>query len=307
VTPIIVTESTGLRFEASAAAGPVRVGDALGMLVGAAEAGETIAAFSPTARRVLRVPLAHGLHARPCAKLAQVLRGFAAQVRVARGEDQASLASPSAMLRLAVRHGDTITLLASGDQAEGALEALVDLIASGMGEGAPLPEEAAEVVAEEPEVQPLQPGDVLSGVTAAPGLAVGQVWRLERAEPEILVQAGGTASEQAKLDMALAALRQRMEVEASTGTPAQQAILAAHLAFLEDPELIAAAHARIASGLSAGIAWRQELQAQAQALRSSPDPRFAERADDLLDLELRLQWQLSGQEPPLRRLQRVPS
>jgi phosphocarrier protein FPr/phosphocarrier protein len=38
-----------------------------------------------------------------------------------------------------VRHGDTITLLASGDQAEEALEALADLIASGMGEGAPLP------------------------------------------------------------------------------------------------------------------------------------------------------------------------
>jgi phosphocarrier protein FPr/phosphocarrier protein len=298
VTPIIVTESAGLTFEPRAAAGSVRVGDPLGVLVGAAAAGEAAAVFSPTAQRVLRVPLAHGLHARPCARLAQVLRGFAAQVRVERGEDQASLASPSAMLRLAVRHGDTITLLASGEQAEEALDALAELIASGMGEGAPLPEEAAEAVAEEPEVQPLQPGDVLSGVTASPGLAVGRAWRLERAEPEILAQAGGIASEQARLTMALEALRQRIEAEASQGTAAQQAILAAHLAFLDDPELIAATNARIASGLSAGIAWRQELHAQAAALRASPDPRFAERADDLLDLELRLQWQLAGQEPP---------
>ncbi|WP_068082788.1 phosphoenolpyruvate--protein phosphotransferase [Novosphingobium rosa] len=298
VTPIIVTESAGLIFEPRAAAGPVRVGDALGVLVGATQAGEASAAFAPTARRVLRVPLAHGLHARPCARLAQVLRGFVAQVRVARGAEQASLASPSAMLRLAVRHGDTVELLASGDQAEEALDALAELIAGGMGESAPLPEEAPEVVAKEPKVLPLEPGDVLSGVTAAPGLAVGQAWRLERPEPEILVQAGGIASEQARFDEALAALRQRLEAEASEGAPAQQAILAAHLGFLEDPELIAATRARIASGLSAGMGWRQTLQAEAEALRASPDLRFAERADDLLDLELRLQWQLAGQEPP---------
>jgi phosphocarrier protein FPr/phosphocarrier protein len=32
-------------------------------------------------------------------------------------------------------------------------------------------------------------------------------------------------------------------------------------------------------------------------LRQLPDPRFAERAGDLMDLELRLQWQLVGGEP----------
>lgn len=298
MTPIIVTESAGLVFEPRAAAGMVRVGDPLGVLIGAAVVGEADAAALPTAQRVLRVPLAHGLHARPCARLAQVLRGFSAQMRVARGEEEASLASPSAMLRLAVLHGDTITLLASGDEAEAALEAVAELIASGMGEGAPLPEEVPAVAAEELLIEPLQAGDVLCGVTASPGLAVGQAWLMQRAEPDILVQAGGIATEQARLDQALAGLRQRMEAEVSQGTPAQQAILSAHLALLEDPELIAAAHGRIASGLSAGIGWRQELQAQAQALRAHSDPRFAERADDLLDLELRVQWQLAGQEPP---------
>lgn len=301
MTPIIVTEADGLVFQQHAAAGPVRVGDPLGALTGMAQRGQAIAAFTPTARRSLRVPLAHGLHARPSARLAQVARGFAAQVRVVRGPDHASIVSPSAMLRLAVRHGDSIELQASGAQADEALAALADLIAGGMGEGAPLPEEApvvSEAAVVEAELIALQPGDELSGVTAAPGLAVGQAWRLERAEPDIAMQAGTLEDEVARLDTALTALRLRMEHKASVGSAAQQAILTAHLGFLDDEELLAAVQARIAGGLSAGNGWRQEMQAQAAALRASPDPRFAERADDLLDLELRLQWQLAGQEAP---------
>ncbi|MDB5676089.1 MAG: ptsP, partial [Sphingomonas bacterium] len=71
-----------------------------------------------------------------------------------------------------------------------------------------------------------------------------------------------------------------------------------HLAFLDDPELHAASLATIAAGSSAGLAWRQAIAGHADALRGAGDPRFAERADDLLDLERRVLTALYG-EPEL--------
>lgn len=296
ITPIILTEAAGLVFERQAPFGRVRVGDRLGVLTGQI-AARSVETFVPSARHALRVPLAHGLHARPSARLAEMARGFDAVVRVAVGERQAAITSPSAMLRLSVGHGTAIELLASGAQAQAAVEALAGLIASGMGEGAPLP---VEHVAEPETVRAVQAGDVLAGVMAAPGLAIGQAWRIERAEPEIATHSEGAQAEQARLEAAVAALRLRMTGEAQQGTPAQQAILTAHLAFLDDSDLFAATQARMAQGASAATAWRDVMQAEAAALRASPDPRFAERADDLLDLELRLQWQLAGAEPPVQ-------
>jgi phosphocarrier protein FPr/phosphocarrier protein len=255
--------------------------------------------FEATARRVLRVPLLHGLHARPSARLAQVAREFSAQVVIGRGDTHAAITSPSAMLRLGAGHGDTIVVMARGDQAEEAVAAVADMIASGMGEGAPFTVE--EPVTKVPEaVHAPVAGDVLQGVTAAPGLAMGTAWRMERLEPEIAATGAGVAQEQAALDAAVAGLRDRLAQDSTQGSEAQQAILAAHAAFLDDGDLLGAARARIAAGASAALAWRQVMFDEAAALRASPDPRFAERAGDLLDLELRLQWQLAGREPPVQ-------
>jgi multiphosphoryl transfer protein len=292
VTPMVITEAAGLTWQAHRTTGTVRQGEPLGVLrAGTVAAPAAQATFTPTARHPVRVPLAHGLHARPSARLAERARDFDAQVRVALDGREAALASPSAMLRLGVRHGDTITLLAAGPQAEAALAALGAMIAEGMGETAPF--------ADTPPPPPAaRPDGVMTGVTAAPGLAVGTAWRPARAEPEIAPTAADPAAETARLNAALAALDATLAAEARHGSQAQQAILTAHRSFLADPELIDAAQAQIAQGTSAALGWRRALQAEAQALAGLSDPRLAERAADLLDLEWRLQWQLAGREPP---------
>ena len=297
VMPIILIEAEGWQWQAAVTQGLVAKGDVLGRIGGAGLAATAGDADGEQIERTLRVPLAHGLHARPSARLAACAREFAAQVRVEKGAASAPITSTSAMLRLGIGHGDTIRLLARGEAAQAALDALSDLIAGGMGEFLALTEAASvqEPVVVAPSAP--QPGDRLSGVTAAPGMAVGHVWRPRRAEPELSTISRGAAVEKALLDEALAGLRVALTAQASEGSAQQKAILGAHLALLEDEELIGGAHAAITGGATAAQGWRKVLWAQAEALRQLPDPRFAERAGDLLDLELRLQWQLCGGQP----------
>lgn len=298
VMPIILIEAEGWQWQPALAQGLVAKGDVLGRITGAGVADAGADAGGEVLSCTLRVPLAHGLHARPSARLAARAREFAAKVQVEKGEASAAITSPSAMLRLGVGHGDTIRLLARGEAAAEALDALSEMIAGGMGEFLAVSETVAEVIAVPVAAASApQPGDRMTGVTAATGIAVGHVWRPRRAEPELAAISKGEAAERALLDEALAGLRAALTAQTEAGSAQQKAILDAHLALLDDEELVGEAHAAIAAGASAAMGWRRTLWAQAEALRQLPDPRFAERAGDLLDLELRLQWQLCGGEP----------
>src|SRR5258706_9954974 len=94
----------------------------------AAEAG-------PQVTRAVVIPLAHGLHARPAARVAQCAAAYRAEVTFAWAGRQASARSPVGLMTLGLAHGDAAQLSAAGPDAEDALAALASLIESGMGEG----------------------------------------------------------------------------------------------------------------------------------------------------------------------------
>jgi phosphocarrier protein FPr/phosphocarrier protein len=74
-------------------------------------------------------------------------------------------------------------------------------------------------------------------------------------------------------------------------------VVEAHLALVDDPELLAAARRGVGSGASAGVAWRDAAQAYVGVLRRTGDARLAERAADLKDLEQQVLWALAGRRP----------
>ena len=84
--------------------------------------------------RDVKLPLVHGIHARPAARIGKCAGGFKAEIHLVKGDKRASARSPISLLALGSRLGDTITLEARGDDAVAALLALGDLIESGMGE-----------------------------------------------------------------------------------------------------------------------------------------------------------------------------
>lgn len=166
--------------------------------------------------------------------------------------------------------------------------------------GGPAAEEAAPVVAVASD-EPAEPG-VLRGVMAAPGLAIGQAVRLVADEIVVVETGAGASAELAALDDALCLVRDRIEASAAKGDSARRAILGAHLAFLEDPELTAAARKLIGEGKSAGFAWRRAVGGYVEALRGLGDRRLAERVDDLVDLERQVLRALIGEEEIARAL-----
>jgi phosphocarrier protein FPr/phosphocarrier protein len=134
----------------------------------------------------------------------------------------------------------------------------------------------------------------LAGVTASPGLAVGQARAFRLPEIQVAPTGQGAAVEQARLEAARAELGRRLEAEAAHASGPQKSIIQAHRAMLDDDGLLEAASLSIGDGASAGHAWRAAVRPQAAALRATGDAHLAERADDMLDLERRVLAVLEG-------------
>jgi phosphocarrier protein FPr/phosphocarrier protein len=157
---------------------------------------------------------------------------------------------------------------------------------------------AAPASAPSPQVAALrQEGDRLRGVIASRGLAVGRAVTLKAAEIQVKEAGAGVAHETAGFDRARTEVRARLEELARTSTGAAREVIGAHLEFLDDWELVAAARRAIALGKSAGFAWRRAVRDSADTLRSLGDQRMAERVDDLLDLESQVLLALNGEAP----------
>ena len=297
ITPIIVTDAAGRTIAARTTGAAVKVGDRLLTLSAPLGAVEASVAAGPELTRAIVVPLAHGLHARPAARVAELAKRFQAEVSLMALNRRANARSPVGIMSLGLRHGDAATLVAAGPDAAAALEALAELIEGGMGEGAPVrkPVAAAPVA----ESAPAKRAGLarLKGVMASPGLAVGKAVRLFVEELAVVEAGQGAAHERAALDAAVAAVAGRIARQAESGEDqARRAILGAHAAFLDDPELTGHAARLIGEGKSAGFAWRSAIGAYVEALRGLGDRRIAERVDDLLDLERRVLLVLAGEE-----------
>ena len=71
-----------------------------------------------------------GLHARPAVKLTKLAKRFAASVEVSAGGENAwvNAKSPNAVMKLKVRHGETLHFRADGADAAEAVDQIVALI-----------------------------------------------------------------------------------------------------------------------------------------------------------------------------------
>ena len=292
VTPVIVTNGEAFRIVSRAGEGATAAGAPLVTIEPIAAAVQASAA-GPTAARDLRLPLAHGLHARPAARVAALAKDFEATAEIVAEDGRtASARSAVAMLALALPHGARLTVRATGADADRAAKAIAELLESGMGERLAV----ADAV---PEASPVTLPGKLRGVVAVPGTAIGPAFRLRSAAIAVAERADDPAAETAALDAARDRVRAELAADAAGSGPAAE-IAAAHLALLDDPEVDAAVRAAMAAGKSAGFAWRGAIERFAEPLRAAGDRRFAERLDDLADLERRVLIALLGEaaEPP---------
>ncbi len=246
-----------------------------------------------------------GLHARPAAVLVQLARRFKADIRLRKGDAQANARSVVSIMALDVRHGDKVLVTAQGADAEQALALIVPELKNGLGEGAATvgaPPSAPAERAAQPVSPPVRAKsddpNVLVGVSASPGLAVGRIFRLQHQEiavaeqgdtPEVERRRLGEALEQAKLQ--LTSLHDRLAQTADAG---KAAIFAAHQELLEDPDVLELAESAIAKGKSAAFAWNKAYAVQADRLATMKNELLAARANDLRDVGRRVLRILTG-------------
>jgi multiphosphoryl transfer protein len=274
---------------------------------GAAPPGDAAAVAPPDAEAALPVRNAIGLHARPAARFVEVSRSFDAEVRVAKagGGEPVRATSLTNVVALGARMGDTLLVNASGPQAADALEALRALADEGFGDGvsatAAAPSPPAPV-AEPPaaELTPPAPGDVLSGVPASPGIAIGPARHLRGpAGPPPDRAAEAPERERERLAEAIAAAREAIardrETVAARAGGKDAAIFDAHAVLLDDEALLDPAHEAIAAGATAERAWHDAAEQVADRYRALDEPLLRERAADVLDVGRRVVGALTGE------------
>ena len=80
------------------------------------------------AERETTVGPKEGLHARPAAEFVQKAKGFSSAIVVEKDGREANAKSPLKLMTLAAKHGDKITIRAEGDDAQEAVDSLVEQI-----------------------------------------------------------------------------------------------------------------------------------------------------------------------------------
>ena len=264
----------------------------------------------------LLVRNAIGLHARPAARFVETVRGFDAEVFVAKagGGSPVKATSLTNVVALGARFGDTLVVSASGAQAREVVAALSALAEEGFGDGvassppppprpSPGPPAPGAARPRTPTLttipaSPDEPSGVLHGVAASAGVVGGPAHHLhgEFAPPpdhpagdrerERLVEA---------IEEAKRAIEQDRETVAARAGQAEAAIFDAHLVLLDDEALLEPAERAIESGATAERAFYDAAAEVAGRYRALEEPLLQERATDVLDVGRRVVGALSGE------------
>jgi phosphoenolpyruvate-protein phosphotransferase len=297
MTPVIVTNGERFRISRAGTGRIVVPGDLLFELeeIGHGAGAPAAAARAPRVSEAIVVEHAHGIHARPAARIAALAKTLPYELEVRARGRAASARSAVALMSLGVRGGDELVISGFETAAQAGIAQIAKLIRN-LETAAPL----AAPISVTARV-PADPG-VLRGVVASQGLAIGPATFLDAADIVVDEAGDGVSQEHSAFDRARDAVRTRLTKLVGTASPTVRGILAAHLELLDDPQLVDSTRAAISAGKSAGFAWRAALRAGSAQLQATGDARLTERVDDLRDLERQLLSQLAGvtvQAPPI--------
>ena len=217
---------------------------------------------APVAEHAIEVTLRnpHGLHARPVSMLVKAISAFEATVTVANirsGGSPVPANSPTALLGVGARQGDTLSIAAAGRQAREALDAVGELVRNGFGEVETAPSvetEAALAPASEQTVSQPDPRRVPEAAPSgplgvSPGFAVGPIVRMpdpvaEPADAPELPERERAAAV-VRIEAASASVASALQHKAGRVSGPAREILEATVMIATDPGLIQDACARV--------------------------------------------------------------
>lgn len=306
----VVAASTGSTIDAVAAeadAGLLGKREHLGVVevAGTADVDASALDLDEDAESVeVEVLAAHGLHARPAARLVALVGRFAAEVTLTNattGRGPVTAASLSQVATLDARHGHRLAVSASGPDAADVLEAVAELAADSFGDDAS-PRAGEATVPDDtsaPDIVPAVERGSGSGLDIAIGPAL-----VAAAEVDTRGYVAGSRSDESErsgeaLRRAADRLDELHRHTASSAGPGAAEIFSAQKALLTDPEITSAVSNDIDAGTSAVEAWGERLGAVAQQYGTLSDPYLRERAADVRSVRGLVLRSLLGQPEPL--------
>ncbi len=304
---LIVITNTEITSAIEPAAGLVRAGVDVACVVTLARVDPDAITLEPSGEgassRLITIPNPTGLHARPAAILANLAKGYHSDIELRRGSDVANAKSIMSIMGLAADHMHRVQVVAHGHDAAIAVRHLAQAIREGLGEDlTPLeetaPPRALVATSEDPHT--------ITGVSVAPGVAIGHVVRLLQEPIPFAERGAGAHREQRALTLAidhallqLLGLRTQLDIDSGTGAGG---IFAAQQEIVKDPELLETAQRLIEAGRSAAASWHAAFTRYADRIAELPNPVMAARADDIRDVGDRVLERLTGHARPLPSL-----
>jgi multiphosphoryl transfer protein len=256
-----------------------------------------------------------GLHARPAKVLVNLAKQFKSDIRIKSGEKQANAKSMVSVLTLGAVKGTCIKVAVNGEDEEIAIAEIEKAIHSGLGDedspaqadGVQVPVEMVPQATDSPlKPEPVQAkmetppavqaaedidSNVIKGIGAAPGIAVGPVFRYQQVEfnpSDLDTSTEGQTGLAEAMILAREELGQLHQHMVDRKLGAEAAIFEAHMELLDDPELNEAVQARIGEGDRSARAWSIVIEERAAEIATLHDPLLAARADDLRDVGKRV-------------------
>ncbi|NMO89520.1 phosphoenolpyruvate--protein phosphotransferase [Actinomycetospora sp. TBRC 11914] len=256
------------------------------------------AATGDEERGVFTVRTAHGVHARPAARLVGALRGLDADVRLRNltlDGPEVSAASMSKVATLGALEGHEVAVRARGAEAGEAVRRLLAVADDDFGEA---PEATAAAAPSPPAAAPAG-----GPLPASPGIGVGPVRAVRAVPVDVPPARPGTPAEQrARLDGARAAVRDDLRAVRDRAAreigEAEAAVFDAQLLLLDDPDVLTDATARTDAGADAARAWADVLDEVEARFAGAADEYLRARARDVRDVRDRVLRALGGVEHP---------
>jgi phosphocarrier protein FPr len=256
---------------------------------------------------------AHGLHARPAAKLVQEVRPLDAVVmlrNVSTGAGPVPASSLSRVATLGALRGHEIQVSATGPQAREALDHVLALAARAFDEDADSPgtparggdmaaarrkpeaddSDKTEADHSEGTTPPEGPdgGTTLTSARpAAPGIGIGPVWKAGPLAALVVPEATteDPAADWLRVGRAIDDVRREIQHSQALAIrdvgEGDAAIFDAHLLLLDDGDVLDDVHARIDSGQAAAPAWAAAIARVEGDFSALSDPYLRARAGDV--------------------------
>ena len=249
-----------------------------------ASAGSPPQASGESVGRWLTLPNPSGLHARPAARLLQLVRELPGDVFVESRQSRASARSIVSVLALDLGCGDDMRLVSS-DLDSRQMGELESQILGGLGDDLLETSSPRPATASVPELPSSDdPRGILPGIIASTGLALGQVHHWRRPQFDLTGRPEPAHQEERSWQKALRQAATGIEELYSKAPLQQQGIFAAHREILQDPSLLEQCRHFRAQGHPAAWSWHQAYQTQAEKLEALANPVLAARANDLRDV-----------------------